>query len=245
MLLYVRRVKESYIPHKGLHHSVSWGLARTAALRPAELVCDPCCGTASLLVEAREYWPHASYIGCDLDRAQLAKAAANVRAQHGRRSEGVAASGPPSMPIALAEADCGALPLRDASVDCFLSDLPFGRQHGSIEDNLATLYPRLLGEIGRALRPHTGRAVLLTAAASAGPLIDADGLATAGLRHVDTQPLRFCNIDCVMVLLHHASAPPDASAALFDFAFRQRAGDSATHTWKMEKPMLKPRQLAP
>ena len=224
---------------------MSWGLARTAALQPADLVCDPCCGTASLLVEAREYWPHTCYMGCDLDREQLAKAAANVRAQYGRKSEGAAASSPPVTPIILAEADCGALPLRAASIDCFLSDLPFGRQHGTVEDNLAALYPRLLREIGRALRPHTGRAVLLTAAASTGPLTNAEGLAAVGLRHVDTQPLRFCNIDCVMVLLVHATAPADAAAALFDFSFRERAGDSATHTWKMEKPMLKPRQLAP
>lgn len=74
--------------------------------------------------------------------------------------------------INVSQADCGALPLRDASVDCFISDLPFGRQHGTVEHNLTSLYPRLLREIGRALRPLTGRAVLLTSAESSGALVD-------------------------------------------------------------------------
>ncbi|KAL1528318.1 hypothetical protein AB1Y20_009673 [Prymnesium parvum] len=238
LLLFVRRVKQNFLVHKGLHHSVSWGLARTAALRAAEVVCDPCCGTAALLVEAREHWPAAAYIGADIDAAQLRKAATNAAA-HASRGGAAAA------PLALCQADCGALPLRDGSVDCCLSDLPFGRQHGSVEENSRTLYPRLLREMGRVLRERTGRAVLLTAAASASALVDAEALGSAGLRLVNTQPLRFCNIDCVMVLLAHGTSDGGDPEQLFDFKFRERAGASTTHSWKLEKPMLMPRRLAP
>lgn len=54
----------------------------------------------------------------------------------------------------------GGLPLADASVDKVLTDLPFGKQFGSLEDN-RWLYPRVLMELARVLRVG-GRAVLLT-----------------------------------------------------------------------------------
>lgn len=66
---------------------MSWGLALTAALQVADIVCDPCCGTGSLLVEAREYWPGVEFIGFDIDIEQLHKAALNIKAAN-QRGEG-------------------------------------------------------------------------------------------------------------------------------------------------------------
>ena len=51
--------------------------------------------------------------------------------------------------------------LRDNSVDVVVSDLPFGRRSGSKADN-RKLYPDTLISLARLVRPHTGRAVLLT-----------------------------------------------------------------------------------
>ena len=53
------------------------------------------------------------------------------------------------------------IPLRDNSVDVFVSDLPFGKRSGSKADN-RVLYPRTLISMARVVRPSTGRAVVLT-----------------------------------------------------------------------------------
>ena len=260
VLLYVKRVKRGFIPHKGLHHSVSWGLGLTARLQPGDVVLDLCCGTAAALVEMAEYWPAVTYIGADLDETQLSRAAANLDARRARvgRAHTPVAAGTPAAATAdsqtrsaaapaprggggtqgatmleLLRADGAKLPLRAGTVDAVVSDLPFGRQHGSAEGN-RSLYPSLLREIGRALCPQRGRAVLLTAAACVPPLIEPDALAASTLVHAQTVPMRFCNIDCAMVLLHKAGA----DGGLFDTTFSEHAAGDKSYSWKREKPVL-------
>lgn len=93
------------------------------------------------------------FIGCDLDPEQLHLAAVNVR--------GVAKMTRGRVQLLRGNAGLvGGLPLADASVDKVLTDLPFGKQFGSLEDN-RWLYPRVLMELARVLRVG-GRAVLLT-----------------------------------------------------------------------------------
>lgn len=58
-----------------------------------------------------------------------------------------------------------ALPLRDASVDVALVDLPFGKAHkvgGGPKNGLQTLYQCALCELARVLAPGSGRLVLLS-----------------------------------------------------------------------------------
>lgn len=66
-----------------------------------------------------------------------------------------------NLPADLLRWDVNRLPLRNGSVDIFVTDLPFGKRMGSRPDN-RTLYPKLLAELGRVARPRTGKAVLLT-----------------------------------------------------------------------------------
>jgi tRNA G10 N-methylase Trm11 len=70
-------------------------------------------------------------------------------------------------------ADCAVLPVRDASVDVLVCDLPFGKQHGTVEGN-KELYPRVLSEAARVVRPG-GRAVLLTSDTNADTLLQQVG----------------------------------------------------------------------
>lgn len=232
--LLTRRVRKGYLPHKGLHHSVSWGLARTAALRPGEVALDACCGTAALLVEASVYFPDVSYVGIDASPEQLAKAAANV-ASHPRGAAAAAR-------LTLLRGDAGALPVRRRSVDACVCDLPFGRQHGDADSN-RVLYVRLLAELGCVLRPPRGRAVLLAMGATSEALVDASVLEAAGLVLHAAVPLRFGSMDCRMVLLRLAAAapPPADDTPLFDEGFAERAGGDPRHSWKLEKPVLVPR----
>ena len=65
-----------------------------------------------------------------------------------------------TVPMNVLSWDVYHLPLRTASIDCLVTDLPFGKKIGSRERNLF-LYPKALSEMARVCRPN-GKAVLLT-----------------------------------------------------------------------------------
>ncbi|CAK0860368.1 unnamed protein product, partial [Prorocentrum cordatum] len=151
-----RRVRQGYFPHKGLHHSICWGLAKTAQLEPGQLVVDPMAGKGVILLEAAAYWPSCRYLAGEADSDQLSKAAENLAYATAR---GVLREG--AKGIGLLWADCRRLPLPSASVDVVLCDLPWGRQFGEEESN-TPLYRELLIEVARVLRRQKGRALLFT-----------------------------------------------------------------------------------
>jgi len=205
------------ILHKGLHHSICWGLGAAARLQMGDVVLDPMCGKGAVLFEAAHHWDHCVYIGADWDPSQLALARDNVEGvdtvrtpkQRQRWAKGTpaqkAAAPRPTPNISLLRADARDLPVRSGSVDAVLCDLPFGRQHGSPEGNVA-LYPAVLSEVMRVLRP-AGRAVLLTDDASSRVLIAAVG--GSGLQLYRAVPFEYCALHCV---LHLIQKPAPGSA---------------------------------
>eukprot|EP01063_Lacrimia_lanifica_P022357 TRINITY_DN29988_c0_g1_i1.p1 TRINITY_DN29988_c0_g1~~TRINITY_DN29988_c0_g1_i1.p1 ORF type:complete len:482 (+),score=189.29 TRINITY_DN29988_c0_g1_i1:90-1535(+) len=250
---------------KGLHHAVAWGVARTAALKPGEVVADFCVGKASLLLEAAQWWPGCVFVGSDLCPEQLGYAKGNVDlTPFGGR-------------VGLFRSDACRLPHRSGAVDVLISDLPFGRMWGTAEDN-AALYPRLLGEAARVLRGG-GRAVLLTGEESAGHMTEALA-ATDGLDLAGTIPFKFggnnhtltCVLFCLVRTGHAAdadaaagtpgakrSAASDADAshkklkqedgsgvaapasrALFDWRYAEKLRANEKHSWRNEKPTMVP-----
>lgn len=66
--------------------------------------------------------------------------------------------------VQLLRADATTLPFRNQVFGAVLCDLPFGHAHGSLAENLE-LYPLVLRESARVLRPG-GAAVILTSAAN-------------------------------------------------------------------------------
>lgn len=121
-------------------------LIRLAKPTPAARVHDPCCGTGTVLIAAHYNAADAHLSGTDHDQAMLEWAARNLE-RHGAHAK-----------LELVNATPIAAPRR--SVDRVVTNLPFGKQVGSHDDNLL-LYPALAHEIARVLTGD-GRAVLLT-----------------------------------------------------------------------------------
>jgi tRNA (guanine6-N2)-methyltransferase len=121
-------------------------MVRLGELRDGMRVLDPCCGTGTLGLLAIESCPSVRFIGADIDRSALAKAAVNLRGR--------------GQPAQLLQADAARQPIAREVIDLVIGNLPFGKRVGSHGTNLE-LYPRLLTEISRVLRPD-GRAVLMT-----------------------------------------------------------------------------------
>jgi 23S rRNA G2445 N2-methylase RlmL len=143
-----RTYKLEHLP-ASLRPTLAAGLVQLADLEAGEVLLDPMCGAGTILAEGRtrardlglkgvQFW------GGDLDRGAMRAADANLRRLGG---------------ALLARWDARRLPLADASVDCIVSNPPFGKQLGRL-DEIGPLYRRMVREYDRVLRPG-GRVVLL------------------------------------------------------------------------------------
>jgi ubiquinone/menaquinone biosynthesis C-methylase UbiE len=133
----------------GLHPSVAWAVAKSLEIQAGDIILDPMCGHGNVLIEAGLNWSSCELIGCDINPLQIEAAANNVR-----RSNLLSR-------MTLLVADAGyCIPLRPQSVDKVCVDLPFGKIHGTVEEN-QSLYPRIFLEMARVVRCN-GQAVVLT-----------------------------------------------------------------------------------
>jgi len=107
------------------------------------------CGVGILLLEAASDFPLIHYIGIDKSRNQLAMAMETVRIAK------------MTSKIDLIQGEATALSFPNESIDRIICDIPFGKKFSSYEEN-KTLYPKLLQEFSRVLKPF-GLLVLLTA----------------------------------------------------------------------------------
>jgi tRNA (guanine6-N2)-methyltransferase len=127
-----------------LHPPVAYAMNMLSGAYPGCHILDPCCGSGTLLIEAKRLIPDAITIGSDIDRGSLLAAASNG----------------PNARHRWVQADLGRLPYRDGFADCVLANLPWGRKvqaKGAIEGNVGLV----VDEAVRVLAPG-GNAVLLT-----------------------------------------------------------------------------------
>ena len=143
------RQRDYKVAHRpgSLRPSVAAALAWLSEPAPTDVFLDPTCGVGTVLIERAHLGRYAMLLGGDSDAGTLAAARENI--------------GPRHKPIELRLWDAVSLPLADASVDKIVTNLPWGIKHGSHGEN-RRLYPRLLAEFNRVLRPG-GMMVLLTA----------------------------------------------------------------------------------
>ncbi|MBC8164168.1 MAG: methyltransferase domain-containing protein [Roseiflexaceae bacterium] len=136
-----------------LNASLAHAMVVFSQPHPDQRVLNMACGSGTLMIERLALAPARKIVGCDLQPEALACARANLEAATGYEF-------PHDQPARLEPWDAGETPLRAASIDVILADLPFGQLIGSHAEN-ELLYPRILAEAARLLVPG-GRLVLIT-----------------------------------------------------------------------------------
>jgi 23S rRNA G2445 N2-methylase RlmL len=140
-----REYKLSHLPGS-LRPSVAAAIALLSDPEPEDVVLDPFCGAATLLIERAHLGRYRLLIGCDRASEALSAARENI--------------GPRYKPLELHRWDATAIPLPDHSVTKIVTNMPWGVRYGSHEEN-RRLYPRILQEFNRLLTPR-GKMVILT-----------------------------------------------------------------------------------
>ncbi len=140
-----RTYKIRHLP-ASLRPTVAAAMVFLSNPQPSDIFLDPMCGAGTILIERALAGRYKMLLGGDASKEAVAVCQANAGTGH--------------QPLAIQEWDATDLPLPDASVDKVVSNLPFGEQIGSHEQNLV-LYPAFFAQMLRVVRPE-GRLVLLT-----------------------------------------------------------------------------------
>jgi len=138
-----RPYKQEHVPGS-LKPAVAAALLQIANVTQNMLILDPCCGAGTILIEAKSYG--ATAWGGDIDEKAISAARLNA-AQAGAD-------------VHIQQWDARALPISAKSVNCVISNLPWGRAVAT-DVPLSDLYQEIGKEIERVLTPG-GKAVLLT-----------------------------------------------------------------------------------
>ena len=140
-----RTYKIRHLP-ASLRPTTAYAMVLLSNPQPDDVFLDPMCGAGTILIERALTGRYKSLLGGDLDQTAVATTLENI--------------GPRYKPTQIRHWDATHLPLADNSVDKVVSNLPFGRQVGTHEDN-AVLYPRFFHEMERVVRPG-GRLSILS-----------------------------------------------------------------------------------
>ena len=123
--------------------------SRLCRMKPGDIVVDPLCGGGSIPIEAARNFGNSFVLCADVHELAVPRCHSNINhnSLEGRCD--------------LLQWDSTNMPLRDSTVDVFVTDLPFGKRMGCKSDNRG-LYRELLQSMARVAKPGSARAVLLT-----------------------------------------------------------------------------------
>ena len=130
-----RTYKSEHLP-ASLRPTVAASMAWLAQPTAEDIVLDPLCGAGTVGIERALLAPFKSVSGGDIRKEAVAMATHNARAAHVKAT--------------WSEWDARSLPLENASVTRIISNLPFGKQIGSPQEN-TSLYAALVKEFSRIL----------------------------------------------------------------------------------------------
>lgn len=130
-----------------LRATIAYNILRMASIQNGDIVCDPMCGSGAIPIECALSWPQTFGIACDNHPVAIERSNINIKES--------------KCLIDVNHLDVTSLPFRTGSIDAIITDLPFGKRLGSRHDN-KTLYPAIMTQFARCVRPGTGRIVLLT-----------------------------------------------------------------------------------
>lgn len=147
MPLSVRRWRVRDMPG-ALNANIAAAMVSLAHGGNTERMLNLCCGSGTLMIERLGMGRAAAVTGVDISADALQCADANLRAA-GHRSS-----------VTLLRGDCGALPLRSASVDAITADLPYGMLSGG--GNILSLYRAALTESARVAAPNASLVAITT-----------------------------------------------------------------------------------
>ena len=131
-----------------LRGTIAFNLIQLAEIQTGDIVCDNLCGSGVIPIETAISWPNSFFLAGDNNSVAIEKTTANILANKLNNCQ-------------ILQWDATKMPLNDGSCDVFITDLPFGKRLGSKHLN-QTLYPALMSEMMRCVRPNSGRVVLLT-----------------------------------------------------------------------------------
>ncbi|GLD92554.1 hypothetical protein PINS_up001113 [Pythium insidiosum] len=131
-----------------LRPSTAFLMLRLAQYAPGDVVLDSMCGVGTIPICSADFSGNEVFaLGGELDALPVEKAGRNAQTA-----------------VKLTDVcqwDSTRLPLRSATVDRVVIDLPFGNRCSNPRA-MSKVYPKVMRELYRVLRPHGGRAVLLT-----------------------------------------------------------------------------------
>ncbi len=99
-----------------LRATICSSLLRLAEVRPGDVVVDPMCGGGSIPLEGALAYSQGFHLGGDVHEKAFSRAGDNVAALREER-------GGKCLPVDVVQWDVTKIPLRDNSVDVFVTDL--------------------------------------------------------------------------------------------------------------------------
>jgi tRNA (guanine6-N2)-methyltransferase len=140
-----RRYKREHLP-ASLRPTVAATMSWLARPTEHDIVLDPFCGAGTILIERVLMGPYEQMLGGDIRAEAVQMAERNAQAAN--------------VDVSLQKWDARHLPLQPASITRIITNLPFGKQIGTHEENEA-LYTAVLHEFARVLVSN-GLLVVLT-----------------------------------------------------------------------------------
>eukprot|EP00903_Cladosiphon_okamuranus_P006217 g6110.t2 len=177
-------------------------LAEPAA---GDVVVDCMCGVGTIPLLGASWFPNVFMFGGEVDETAIDHLRRNNRAVRHSGTGSVGATGA----AATCAWDAQCLPLRDSSVDAMVVDMPFGKTCGTPRQN-AKLYPLVIAEMARVLRPGSGRCVLLVAQPH---LLGLPELRRDNVKDRKNRRKKERERECEMESAHRSSGKPEGAAA--------------------------------